>query len=117
MKSSRRGKCLRCKSRFAEPLGRERAMAVTVSQDYEPNYYLCPGFYPLSANNLMHAAFLFAVWSARRTFGPGAMCTRLMLLTEPGSDGAIFKVSLTIGVLSKACLLTVLAHSATPELR
>ena len=41
--------------------------------------YLCAGFYPIEADNLLHAAFLFAVWKARRRFGPGGIFSRLMV--------------------------------------
>jgi hypothetical protein len=63
--------------------------------------YHSPDFYPIEADNLMHAAFLFAVWKARRQFGPGAVCTRLVMETEPGPDGALFEASLTKGVISE----------------
>ena len=73
--------------------------------------YLCPGFYPLEADNLMHAAFLFAIWKARRKFGPGGICTRLVMQTEPGPDGASFEATLTKGVISEPYRFTVLVHA------
>ena len=56
--------------------------------------YICAGFYPVTAHNLMHAAFLFAIWMARRKFGPQAACTRLDLQAE-SAQGATFEVALT----------------------
>jgi len=52
--------------------------------------YISPGFLPIAAHNLMHAAFLFAIWKARRTFGPGATCARLDLQVEL-TEGATFE--------------------------
>jgi hypothetical protein len=70
--------------------------------------YLCEGFYPLEANDLTHAASLFALWKARRTYGPKARCTRLDLQTELGPQGATFKAVIEAPSGSETCLLTVL---------
>ena len=43
--------------------------------------YICAGFYPLDADDMMHAAHLFAVWKARRKYGPPAEC-KLSMQTE-----------------------------------
>jgi hypothetical protein len=57
------------------------------------NSYLCAGFYPIEAANLMHAAFLFAVWNTRRSLGHRAQCTRLDLGVQM-RDGATFEARL-----------------------
>lgn len=89
-----------------------------MAREQKPSY-LCPGFYPLEADNLMHAACLFAVWRARRYFGPGALCTRLVMQTEPGPDRASFEATLTKGVTSEPYRFTVLAQhdGASPDPR
>jgi hypothetical protein len=38
--------------------------------------YLCEGFFPIEAQNVMHAALLFALQIARRRHGPEARSTR-----------------------------------------
>ena len=49
--------------------------------------YACPGFYPLMARDLVHAATLFALWKARRIFGPGAICAPVILREEIAGGG------------------------------
>ena len=53
--------------------------------------YVCPGFYPMAARDLEHAASLFALWKARRKFGPCASCVKLVLQEEV-VNGAKFQV-------------------------
>jgi hypothetical protein len=69
--------------------------------------YLCEGFYPLEAKDLMEAAWLFALWKARRTYGPNAQCSRLHLQSDWGPDGATFKALIESPLGSETCLLTV----------
>ena len=63
------------------------------------------------AHNLMHAAFLFALWMARRKFGPQAACTRLDLQVE-SADGATFEAALSAhgGSLRELHRFTVLVY-------
>ena len=82
--------------------------------------YLCTGFYPIEADNLMHAAFLFAVWRARRKYGAGAKCTRLHIQIEPGPDGGTFEAHLTNrnginGTDSEPYLFTVVVDRPRPS--
>ena len=73
--------------------------------------YICAGFYPVTAHNLMHAAFLFALWMARRKFGPQAACTRLDLQAE-SAQGATFEAALSAngGSLCELHRFTVLVY-------
>ena len=73
--------------------------------------YTCSGFYPIAAHNLMHAAFLYAIWKARRKFGPGASCIRLDKQAEL-TEGATFEADLTNpnGSLRELYRFTVLVH-------
>ena len=57
------------------------------------NSYMCPGFYPITARDLAHAALLFATWKARRKFGPSASCGQVVL-QEQLKNGAKFQVRL-----------------------
>ena len=70
--------------------------------------YLCAGFYPIEAANLMHAAFLFAIWNARRSLGPRTKCTRLNLRLQM-VDGATFEARLVAheGAVIEAFRFTV----------
>jgi hypothetical protein len=52
--------------------------------------YICAGFYPLDADDMMHAAHLFAVWQARRKYGAAAEC-KLLIQTELKQEGARFE--------------------------
>jgi hypothetical protein len=54
---------------------------------------MCPGFYPITARDLGHAAWLFATWKARRHFGPLATCAQVVL-QEAIAGGARFEVRL-----------------------
>jgi hypothetical protein len=69
--------------------------------------YLCEGFYPLEANDLTEAASFFALWKARRTYGPNGRCSRLDLQTGLGPWGATFKALIEAPSGSETCLLTV----------
>ena len=53
--------------------------------------YLCPGFYPIAARDITHAASLFAIWAARRKLGPSAGWDQLVLHEEL-VNGARFQV-------------------------
>jgi hypothetical protein len=75
--------------------------------------YLCEGFYPLEATDLTHAASLFALWKARRTYGPQGWCSRLDVKTEL-VDGATFEAFIQAPSGSETCLLTVLVESNKP---
>jgi hypothetical protein len=55
--------------------------------------YICAGFYPLTAHDLIHAASLFALWEARRRFGAGGRCDE-PVLQEEIADGARFEARL-----------------------
>ena len=70
--------------------------------------YLCEGFYPLEATDLTHAASFFALWKARRTYGPKGRCTRLDLQTELRPDGATFRAFIESPSGSQTCMLTIL---------
>jgi hypothetical protein len=70
--------------------------------------YLCEGFYPLEANDLTHAAALFALWKARRTYGPKGRCSRLNLQSVLGLRGATFKAFIQSPLGGETCVLTVL---------
>jgi hypothetical protein len=70
--------------------------------------YFCNGFYPLEADNLAHAAELFALWKARRTYGPKASCRRLDLRAQLEPNGATFEAVIDAPSGSETCLLTVL---------
>jgi hypothetical protein len=73
--------------------------------------YTCDGFYPLEARDLMQAAWLFALWKARRTYGPRGRCSRLHLRTELGTEGATFEAFIEAPSGSETCLLTVLIEN------
>jgi hypothetical protein len=70
--------------------------------------YLCEGFYPIEADNLMHAALLFALQLARRRHGPKAQCSRLDLRGELRPEGATFEVTVGTPTGNETCHLTVL---------
>jgi hypothetical protein len=55
--------------------------------------YVCPGFYPIGARDLVHAASLFALWKARRRFGPSGRFVQLVVL-EQIRGGSTFEVRL-----------------------
>ena len=74
--------------------------------------YLCAGFYPIEADNLLHAAFLFAVWKARRRFGPGGIFSRLMVHAELTPDAGSFEATLTKGVTHEPYRFTVLIDAS-----
>jgi hypothetical protein len=68
--------------------------------------YHCEGFYPLEAENLVHAALLFAVWKARRQFGPTGHCNAL-LQTNQGPNGATFEALIDTPSGIETCQVTV----------
>jgi hypothetical protein len=70
--------------------------------------YLCEGFYPIEAHNLMHAALLFALQLARRRHGPNAQCTRLDLDSDLKAEGATFKPIIGTPAGTETCQFTVL---------
>jgi hypothetical protein len=76
------------------------------------NSYMCPGFYPITARDLGHAAWLFGTWKARRQFGPLAGCT-LLALREEISNGATFEVRLSspVGASGETYHLTVVVDN------
>jgi hypothetical protein len=43
--------------------------------------------YPITARDLAHAASLFALWKARRIFGPRAICAQVILQEEIACGG------------------------------
>jgi hypothetical protein len=75
--------------------------------------YVCPGFYPVAARDLDHAASLFALWKARRKFGPCASCVQLTL-QEKLVNGAKFQVRLIgqKGVPGETYRFTVMVDGA-----
>jgi hypothetical protein len=73
--------------------------------------YYCDGFYPLEADNLTHAAKLFAIWRARRKYGARAHCSRLELQTDLGVDGATFNAVINAPSGAEACQFTVLVDN------
>ena len=85
-----------------------------MSQSNVSYLYLCEGFYPLEATDLTEAAWLFALWKARRTYGPKGRCSRLDLQTELGPSGATFKAFIEAPLGSETCLLTVLIDRHGP---
>jgi hypothetical protein len=72
--------------------------------------YMCPGFYPLAARDLAHAASLFAIWKARRLFGPRASCAQA-ILQEVVAGGGRFEVRMFshIGALGETYRFTVIS--------
>jgi hypothetical protein len=72
--------------------------------------FACPGFHPIAARDLQHAASLFALWKARRKFGPRGQCVQLVVQNEI-KDGARFEVRLlgTAGLNGEIYRFTVRA--------
>jgi hypothetical protein len=77
--------------------------------------YICEGFYPLESSDLTDAASFFALWKARRMYGPKGRCSRLDLQTALGPDGATFKAFIESPSGSETCLLTVLIDDNRPS--
>jgi hypothetical protein len=75
--------------------------------------FACPGFYPLTARDLVHAASLFALWKAGRIFGPGAICAPVILREEIVGGGR-FEVRLLSyrGGSGKTYYFTVIVDGA-----
>ena len=53
--------------------------------------YLCTGFHPVEADNVVHAGLLFALQIARRKYGPLARCSKLDLQGAIRPDRATFE--------------------------
>jgi hypothetical protein len=70
--------------------------------------YLCDGFYPIEANNVMHAGLLFALQLARRRYGPRARCTKLGLHSEFKPYSATFEAVIKGPIEGETCRFTVL---------
>jgi hypothetical protein len=70
--------------------------------------YLCDGFYPIHADNVMHAALLFALQMARRRYGPKGRCSRLDLQGRVMPDRATFEAIVGTPTDTKTCHFTVL---------
>ena len=68
------------------------AMGCVMAAEFNMSY-VCPGFYPIAARDLAHAASLFALWKARRKLGPSASCGQLVLQEEL-ANGAKFESGL-----------------------
>ena len=68
--------------------------------------YHCEDFYPLEAENLTHAAMLFAVWKARRQFGPKGHCSAL-LQTHQGPNGTTFEALIDTPSGIETCQVTI----------
>lgn len=71
--------------------------------------YLCEGFYPIEAHNVMHAGLLFALQLARRRYGPKARCTKLDLHSEFKPHSATFEAVIGGPIGGETCRFTVLA--------
>jgi hypothetical protein len=63
--------------------------------------------YPIAADNLMHAALLFALQMARRKYGPKGRCIRLDLGSELRLEGATFEASVGTPAGGEPCRFTV----------
>jgi hypothetical protein len=70
--------------------------------------YLCDGFYPIYADNLMHAGLLFALQIARRRHGPKARCTKLDLYGPLEPERATFDAVVGTSIETETCRFTVL---------
>ena len=70
--------------------------------------YLCDGFYPIDAQNVMHAGLLFALQLARRRYGPKARCTRLDLYSEFKPHSTTFEAVIGGPIGRETCRFTVL---------
>ena len=82
-----------------------------MSESVTSTTYYCEGFYPLDADNLAHAAKLFALWLARRKFGARGQCSQLELQTDLGVDGATFNAVINAPSGAEACQFTVLVDN------
>jgi hypothetical protein len=72
--------------------------------------YLCDGFYPLEAHNVMHAGLLFALQLARRRYGPKARCVKLDLHGKLEPHGATFDTVIGVPPGGEPCRFTVLVE-------
>jgi hypothetical protein len=85
------------------PMGLTEARARPMSE----TTYFCKGFYPIQADNLAHAAKLFALWEARRTYGPKASCSRVDLRAQLQPNAATFEALIDTPLGNEACMLTI----------
>jgi len=70
--------------------------------------YLCDGFYPVEADNVVHAGLLFALQIARQKYGPMARCNRLDLRSGIAPEGATFEAAAGVPPSSESYQFTVL---------
>jgi hypothetical protein len=70
--------------------------------------YLCDGFYPVEADNVVHAGLLFALQIARQKHGPTARCNKLALRGSIGPEGATFEAAAGVPPNSESYQFTVL---------
>jgi hypothetical protein len=70
--------------------------------------YMCDGFYPIDAHNVMHAGLLFALQLARRRYGPRGRCTKLDLHSEFKPHSATFEATIGVPTEGETCRFTVL---------
>ena len=74
--------------------------------------YCCDGFYPIQADNVMHAGLLFALQLARRRHGPRARCVRLDLHGKLEPTSATFDAVIGVPPAGEPCRFTVLIDRA-----
>ena len=72
--------------------------------------YRCEGFYPLLANDMKHAAMLFALWKARQKYGPKAECSKLDQHGDLRSDTGTFEAFIGIPPGGEVYRFTVVAE-------
>jgi hypothetical protein len=72
--------------------------------------YLCDGFYPIEAQNVMPAGLLFALQLARRRYGPKARCTKLDLHSEFKPHSVAFEAAIVGPIERETCRFTVLVE-------
>ena len=70
--------------------------------------YLCDGFYPVEADNVVRAGLLFALQIARKKHGPMARCNKLDLRGSIGPEGATFEAAAGVPPNSESYQFTVL---------
>jgi hypothetical protein len=71
-------------------------------------FYLCDGFYPIEAQNVMHAGLLFALQLARHGYGPKGRCTKLDLHSEFKPHSATVEAVIGCPIGRETCRFTVL---------
>src|SRR5271157_2193291 len=77
--------------------------------------YLCAGFYPVEAHNVVHAGILFALQIARRRHGSRARCSKLELRGAIRPDGATFEALAGVPPRSEPYQFTVLIDRWSKE--